>query len=222
MTRYLTHLSEQNRSGPRAIAPRRMGRFESEPLAAIDAMAVATAARPVTFETPPAGDAPIRPTMRANSPSPVGQSTLASAPPIPAVDAAPEDVAPPPIQLEKDVVAPPPLFNRDGAQASTSAITASPLKIDEDPPPTLGPVSVRRAAAPFVVVPAVPALPAVPAAKPAEVDVPRSAGGPVIQVRIGRVEVRAAAGPAPRPAAVKPGPVLSLEDYLKSRRGDGP
>ncbi|HXH12000.1 MAG TPA: hypothetical protein VNP04_19825 [Alphaproteobacteria bacterium] len=46
---------------------------------------------------------------------------------------------------------------------------------------------------------------------------------PVIRVSIGRVEVRAImppAAPAPRPKAARPGPGLSLEEYLKpGRRG---
>lgn len=46
---------------------------------------------------------------------------------------------------------------------------------------------------------------------------------PVIRVSIGRVEVRAImppAAPAPRPKAARPGPGLSLEEYLKQgRRG---
>ena len=42
---------------------------------------------------------------------------------------------------------------------------------------------------------------------------------PIIKVRIGRIEVRAATPPqSPRPAATKPVPTLTLKDYLKNLR----
>jgi hypothetical protein len=46
----------------------------------------------------------------------------------------------------------------------------------------------------------------------------------VIRVSIGRIEVRAAPAPpvSPPPAARQPGPRLSLDDYLRSRRGGTP
>jgi hypothetical protein len=43
---------------------------------------------------------------------------------------------------------------------------------------------------------------------------------PVIQVTIGRVEVRAEAPTQPKPKARTPA-VMSLEDYLKQRKGRG-
>jgi hypothetical protein len=44
---------------------------------------------------------------------------------------------------------------------------------------------------------------------------------PTIKITIGRVDVRAImpAAPAPRPTPARPGPGLSLEDYLKQREG---
>ncbi|HEX4963268.1 MAG TPA: hypothetical protein VF173_20730 [Thermoanaerobaculia bacterium] len=43
---------------------------------------------------------------------------------------------------------------------------------------------------------------------------------PVVQVHIGRIDVRAAQPPAPQRRPARPsGPRLSLEDYLKRREG---
>jgi hypothetical protein len=46
------------------------------------------------------------------------------------------------------------------------------------------------------------------------------AAGPVIQVTIGRIEVRAVTPPAPaRSAPARPSPAPSLDEYLKRRNG---
>jgi hypothetical protein len=48
-----------------------------------------------------------------------------------------------------------------------------------------------------------------------------STSAPIIQVTIGRVEVRAVQSPAPTPKPAKPAPPkLSLEDYLRERQKD--
>ena len=63
-----------------------------------------------------------------------------------------------------------------------------------------------------------------PAVTDFEVVVPRREEPPVIEVRIGRIEVQAAppgpaaTAPPPRPARVPRRPKLSLEDYLRRRR----
>jgi hypothetical protein len=44
---------------------------------------------------------------------------------------------------------------------------------------------------------------------------------PTVEVSIGRIEVRATSGPVPNPAPrPTPAPNLSLDDYLRRRRGD--
>jgi hypothetical protein len=50
---------------------------------------------------------------------------------------------------------------------------------------------------------------------------PTLASPPPLQVSIGRIEIRAAAAPAPaRPAAASQSPALTLDDYLRRRHGD--
>jgi hypothetical protein len=76
------------------------------------------------------------------------------------------------------------------------------------PPPPLVPVAVHTA-------PPAPLAPPAPTAEPA-----RDAGG-VTHVTIGRLEVRAALAPEPKPSA-RPAPkssAMSLESYLESRHG---
>ncbi|WP_199746994.1 hypothetical protein, partial [Corallococcus sp. AB049A] len=49
-----------------------------------------------------------------------------------------------------------------------------------------------------------------------------SAPAPVVQVTIGRIEVRAVTPPAPaRPAPARTSPSLSLDEYLRRRNGGG-
>lgn len=53
---------------------------------------------------------------------------------------------------------------------------------------------------------------------------PESAPAPVVQVTIGRIEVRAATPPAPArqaPSRTSPSPSLSLDEYLRRRNGGG-
>ncbi|RKH49017.1 hypothetical protein D7Y23_18330 [Corallococcus sp. AB050B] len=54
------------------------------------------------------------------------------------------------------------------------------------------------------------------------VPAPESAPAPVVQVTIGRIEVRAVTPPAPaRPAPARTSPSLSLDEYLRRRNGGG-
>lgn len=100
--------------------------------------------------------------------------------------------------------------------------------------PPADPVRVTaERAAPAVVQPGIPMRPATamlitrpqeapPAALSSEQNRPAAQQqAPVIRVNIGRIEVRAVtpAPPAPHPASLRPGPTLSLDDYLKQRDG---
>lgn len=60
-----------------------------------------------------------------------------------------------------------------------------------------------------------------PAAPAPTEQVAAHAAAPTIKITIGRVDVRAVmpAAPATRPAPARPGPSLSLEDYLQQREG---
>lgn len=82
------------------------------------------------------------------------------------------------------------------------------------------PASPRRAATPPVLVPPRPVQPL--ATAKAEVKRESEPAPPTIQITIGRIEVRATApAVAPTRNAGRQAPMLSLEDYLKSRESRG-
>jgi hypothetical protein len=84
------------------------------------------------------------------------------------------------------------------------------------------PIKVQQPAQPHV--PAQPALPRPLARPPLEStrrDRPARPPEPVVQVTIGRIEIRATSDQEPRRKERAASPVMSLDEYLKTRAGGG-
>lgn len=155
---------------------------------------------------------------------------------VPALDPpqVPTAAAPSPVASPTDrplpPTAPPVVDRAEPAPVTTTA--APPLRDAAPPQPARLPEPAVTARAQADPVPATP-VPASPVPAPADPDrtAPRQPPAPdVVQVTIGRIEVRATIAP-PRPAAPAPPPapvrstdrpdeqVLSLADYLHGKRG---
>jgi hypothetical protein len=188
-----------------------------------------TASHPGVPEAEGAAPAP-RPNITADSPSRAAPSPLVAAPrPGPAreTDAAPpatssgqpEPVAMRPTPAERAEPAPRPNITGD----SPSRVVLSPLVAAPGPGPALqsDPAQPSTKSAQQLELVAVRPTPTAPSSlqiRPAE-KTPAPRPDPVVQISIGRVEVRAVApasqGRGRPPAARQPG--LSLEEYLKQR-----
>jgi len=82
------------------------------------------------------------------------------------------------------------------------------------------PIQARQSLTPVRVITPRHGTPRIESAAPASPEATATQGQtPTIRITIGRVDVRAImpASPAPRPTPTRPGPALSLADYLKQR-----
>lgn len=118
-----------------------------------------------------------------------------------------------------------PLLVLQPQQYNGSAVPGQPEASQTPQQLTLGPTKsgVQQALAPIEIRSEAVQAQSTLAAKPSSAAVPEpEPSAPTIRVSIGRIDVRAVTPPAPsapRPAAMRPGPALSLDEYLKQQKG---
>jgi hypothetical protein len=226
MSGFLANLVARGLGEAPVIQPRLPSWFESLPLAEGAVVSETAVAQPAPEPTTACADqgppGPARPNLVQVAPA---EATTEKPPSPPTLPAPPttillrerEDAGPPPKsiageRLNPSVVVPRPEPSRATSSPSTIGEASREKVVSE---PTIG-----RQVPQFVVQPEVKAVPPEPPAKPLTPGAAEATTGPIIQVRIGRIDVRAVQAPeqarSSLPAA-KLRPTLTLEEYLKRR-----
>jgi hypothetical protein len=231
MTDYLEHLAARALGLADVVRPRLIGLFEpldpSDTVVAAEPFEVQEIERPSGRAMPPDPRSERQPSEPERAAPPAETAAPPRESDSPAVTAA--DVETPPARQAAAVPAPSPASSTPGRPPSWPG--PRPPAISQDPP-TVAASPRRTAGGPPRSAPQsrleLPSPPRPPSAlAPPNGPEPRrgerdasspAPTAPTIRVTIGRVDVRALAQPAPRPAAPRRASAIALNEYLKQRR----
>lgn len=240
MSGFLDNLLQRTASSDSLVRPRTLGLFESRP--AVDDFELEETVAGGATDLAPESDQSEPPAVGSTSqPAVSGPESLSPVTPAPVLSPSLTPVGAPQVQRMVDD---PPLRHPDAPARGPEDSSPSPI-------PEPGQVAGRQELAPLattLLVPPVPASspetvgdrppstaahsPAInPVAPPADPvpagersvfsPEPVASPAPVINVSIGRIEVRAPAATPAAPTTTTAGPRLTLDDYLKKRDGEG-